>query len=173
MENTITQSPTEKKGNIEDLVAWQKAKELATAAYKLVNATNADDILKDKMIDSVLEVSYSIARSYGVKQRIQSLENLYHAREAIFEFKTAFSIAVDLGMIEAQKTLDIQPLIDHTDKLVSGLIQYKEDARKGKVRKPFQQQHRSNNSKEVDGNSTQPDNFGNTIDYASSPVSNF
>ena len=121
------------------------------------------------MIDSVLEVSYSIARSYGVKQRIQSLENLYQAREAIFEFKTAFSIAIDLGMISSESTIDIQPLIDHTDKLVSGLIQYKEDARKGKVRKPFN----THRIKEVDGNSAQPDNFGNTIDYASSPVSNF
>ena len=168
MENTITQSPTEKKGNIEDLVAWQKAKELATTAYKMVNSTNADNILKEKMIDSVLEVSYSIARSYGVKQRVQSLENLYQAREAIFEFKTAFSIAIDLGMISAEATIDIQPLLDHTDKLVSGLIQYKEDARKGKVRKPYNQS-RGNS----DGNSTQPDNFGNTIDYTSSPVSNF
>lgn len=166
MENTITQQPAEKKGNIEDLVAWQKAKELATVAYKLIKATNADDVLKHKMIDSVLEVSYSIARSYGVKQRVQSLENLYQAREAIFEFKTAFSIAVDLGMISSQSTLDIQPLVDHTDKLVSGLIQYKEDARKGKVRKPF-------GRKEIDGNSVQPDNYGNTLDYTSSPVSNF
>ncbi|HWY37489.1 MAG TPA: four helix bundle protein [Bacteroidia bacterium] len=169
MENTTTQSPTEKKGNIEDLVAWQKAKELATTAYRLVNATNADDILKEKMIDSVLEVSYSIARSYGVKQRVQSLENLYQAREAIFEFKTAFSIAVDLGMVGTEKTADIQPLIDHTDKLVSGLIQYKEDARKGKVRKPFQSR-----GKDVDGNSIQNnDNYGNSVDYTSSPVSNF
>ena len=168
MENSITQSPTEKKGNIEDLVAWQKSKELAAAAYKLVNSTNADEILKDKMIYSVLEVSYAIARSYGVKQRVQSLENLYQAREAIFEFKTAFSIAIDLGMISAEATIDIQPLLDHTDKLVSGLIQYKEDARKGKVRKPYNQS-RGNS----DSNSTQPDNFGNTIDYTSSPVSNF
>src|SRR5438105_8615664 len=104
MENTITQSPAEKKGNIEDLVAWKKAKELATTAYKVVNATNADAILKDKMIESVLEVSYSIARSYGVKQRVQSLENLYEARECIFEFKTAFTIAIELGMIAAEKT---------------------------------------------------------------------
>ncbi len=170
MENTNTQTHTEKKGNIEDLVAWQKAKELAITAYKLVNATNADSILKEKMLESVLEVSYSIARSYGVKQRVQSLENLYEARESIFEFKTALAISVDLGMIDALNSAELQPLIDHTDKLVSGLIQYKEDARKGKVRKPFQQQNRG---KEVDGNSTQPDNFGNTVDYTSSPVSNF
>jgi four helix bundle protein len=170
MENSITQSPTEKKGNIEDLVAWQKSKELAATAYKLVNATNADEILKDKMIYSVLEVSYAIARSYGVKQRVQSLENLYQAREAIFEFKTAFSIAIDLGMISAESTIDIQPLLDHTDKLVSGLIQYKEDARKGKVRKPYSQNQSRGNS---EGNSTQSDNFGNTLDYTSSPVSNF
>lgn len=166
MENSITQSPTEKKGNIEDLVAWQKSKELAATAYKLVSSTNADEILKDKMLYSVLEVSYAIARSYGVKQRVQSLENLYQAREAIFEFKTAFSIAIDLGMIAAEATSEIQPLLDHTDKLVSGLIQYKEDARKGKTRKPYSGQGRS------DGNS-QPDNYGNTIDYTSSPVSNF
>ncbi len=171
MENTNTQTPAEKKGNIEDLVAWQKAKELATTAYKMASATNADPILKEKMIESVLEVSYSIARSYGVKQRIQSLENLYEARESIFEFKTALAVAVDLGMVDALNSSEIQPLIDHTDKLVSGLIQYKEDARKGKVRKPFVQQNRS--VKEVDGNSVQPDNFGNTLDYTSSPVSNF
>ncbi|MGZ3864130.1 MAG: four helix bundle protein [Bacteroidia bacterium] len=166
MENPITQSPTEKKGNIEDLVAWQKSKELAATAYKLVSATNADEILKDKMLYSVLEVSYAIARSYGVKQRVQSLENLYQAREAIFEFKTAFAIAIDLGMIAAEATVEIQPLLDHTDKLVSGLIQYKEDVRKGKTRKPYGQGR-------SDSNSNQPDNYGNTIDYTSSPVSNF
>ena len=71
-------------------------------------------------------------------------------------------------MISAEATIDVQPLLDHTDKLVSGLIQYKEDARKGKVRKPFNQ----NRSNQAEGNS-QPDNFGNTLDYASSPVSNF
>lgn len=170
MENTI--NPTEKKGNIEDLVAWQKAKELATTAYRLVTSTNTDDVLKEKMITSVLEVPYSVARSYGVKQRVQSLENLYEARECIFEFKTAFAIAVDLGMISSDKSAELQPLVDHTDKLISGLIQYKEDARKGKSR--FNNGGAKNfNRRENDGNTVAADNFGNTIDYASSPVSNF
>ena len=164
MENTNT--PTEKKGNIEDLVAWQKAKELAVTAYKLVGSINLDAIIKDKLIHSALEVAYSVARSYGVKQRVQSLENLYEARECIFEFKTALAIAVDLGVINHEQSGEVQPLVDHTDKLVSGLIQYKEDARKGKVR-PKTTNYRGGN----DGNSS--DNFGNTIDYASSPVSNF
>jgi four helix bundle protein len=162
MENTNT--PTEKKGNIEDLVAWQKAKELAVTAYRLVGSINLDTIIKDKLIHSALEVAYSVARSYGVKQRVQSLENLYEARECIFEFKTAMAIAVDLGVISHEQSGEVQPLVDHTDKLVSGLIQYKEDARKGKVR-PKTSNYRN------DGNSS--DNFGNTIDYASSPVSNF
>ncbi len=165
MEITNTISP-EKKGNIEDLVAWQKAKELAVIAYKTLSATNTDAILKEKMLSSVLEVPYSIARSYGVKQRIQSLENLYEARESIFEFKTALAISVDLGMVAEMQSIEIIPLVDHTDKLVSGLIQYKEDAKKGKIRKPFSQR------KDVDGNSIQSDNFGNT-DYTNSPVSNF
>jgi four helix bundle protein len=167
MEITNTNTPAEKKGNIEDLVAWQKAKELAVTAYKLVTATNTDAILKEKMLASVLEVPYSIARSYGVKQRVQSLENLYEARESIFEFKTALAISVDLGMMAEMQNSEIQPLVDHTDKLVSGLIQYKEDARKGKVRKPF-----TPRGKDVDGNSIHSDNFGNA-DYTNSPVSNF
>lgn len=167
MEITNTINPVEKKGNIEDLVAWQKAKELAVTAYRLVNATQTDTILKEKMLASVLEVPYSIARSYGVKQRVQSLENLYEARESIFEFKTALAISVDLGMIAEMQSSEILPLVDHTDKLVSGLIQYKEDARKGKVRKPFQPR-----SKDMDGNSIHSDNFG-SADYTSSPVSNF
>lgn len=170
MENTNI-TPTEKKGNIEDLVAWQKAKELAVTAYKLVGSLNLDALIKDKLIHSALEVAYSVARSYGVKQRVQSLENLYEARECIFEFKTALAIAVDLGVINHDQSAEIQPLVDHTDKLVSGLIQYKEDARKGKVR-PKTSNYRGGNS---DGNSSSnsSDNFGNTIDYASSPVSNF
>ena len=164
MENTNV--ITEKKGNIEDLVAWQTAKELAVNAYKLVASINLDALIKDKLIHSALEVSYSVARSYGVKQRLQSLENLYEAREAIFEFKTALAISVDLGVVRAEQSAEIQPLVDHTDKLVSGLIQYKEDARKGKPRS------KNNYRRENDGN-VAPDNFGNTIDYASSPVSNF
>lgn len=168
MEITNTNTPAEKKGNIEDLVAWQKAKELAVTAYKMVNATNTDAILKEKMLSSVLEVPYSIARSYGVKQRVQSLENLYEARESIFEFKTALAISVDLGMMAEMQSSELQPLIDHTDKLVSGLIQYKEDAKKGKMRtgKPFSQR------KDVDGNSIHSDNYG-SADYTNSPVSNF
>jgi four helix bundle protein len=167
MENTNV--PTEKKGNIEDLVAWQKAKELAVTAYKLVGSINLDAVIKDKLIHSALEVSYSVARSYGVKQRAQSLENLYEARECIFEFKTAMAIGVDLGYISHDQSAEVQPLVDHTDKLVSGLIQYKEDARKGKVR-PKSNNYRGGND---NGNSVAADNFGNTIDYASSPVSNF
>lgn len=165
MESTNSVIPVEKKGNIEDLVAWQKAKELAVTAYRLINTTNTDPILKSKMLESVLAVPYSIARSYGVKQRLQSLENLYEARESIFEFKTALAISQDLGMVAEMQSSEILPLVDHTDKLVSGLIQYKEDARKGKVRKPFT---RSN----VDGNTMHADNYGNA-DYTSSPVSNF
>ncbi|MBS1646643.1 MAG: four helix bundle protein [Bacteroidetes bacterium] len=167
MENTHI--ATEKKGNIEDLVAWQKAKELAVNAYKLVNGINLDATIKDKLIHSALEVSYSVARSYGVKQRVQSLENLYEARECIFEFKTALAISIDLGAITHEQTIDILPLVEHTDKLVSGLIQYKEDVRKGKMRnnKPGGNYRNENN-----GN-VAADNFGNTIDYASSPVSNF
>ena len=47
MENT--NAPTEqKRGNIEDLVAWQKAKELAVTAYKLGNSINLDALIKDK-----------------------------------------------------------------------------------------------------------------------------
>lgn len=170
MENTNT--PTEKKGNIEDLVAWQKAKELAVTAYKLVGNINLDAIIKDKLINSALEVSYSVARSYGVKQRVQSLENLYEARECIFEFKTAMAIGVDLGYITHEQSAEVQPLVDHTDKLVSGLIQYKEDARKGKVR-PKGNGGGNYRNRDNEGNNAAPDNFGNTIDYASSPVSNF
>ncbi|HXP51337.1 MAG TPA: four helix bundle protein [Bacteroidia bacterium] len=169
MENTNV--PTEKKGNIEDLVAWQKAKELAVTAYKLVASINLDAVIKDKLIHSALEVSYSVARSYGVKQRAQSLENLYEARECIFEFKTAMAIAVDLGVVSHDQAAEVQPLVDHTDKLVSGLIQYKEDARKGKVR-PKSNNYRGGNGNSDSGN-VASDNFGNTIDYASSPVSNF
>ena len=122
---------------------------------------------------SALEVSYGVARSYGVKQRVKSLENLYEARECIFEFKTAMAIGVDLGAISHEQSTEIQPLVDHTDKLVSGLIQYKEDANKGKVR-PKNNYRRDNDNNSNHGNSnTPPDNFGNTIDYASSPVSNF
>ena len=79
------------------------------------------------------------------------------------------AISVDLGMMAEMQSSEIQPLVDHTDKLVSGLIQYKEDARKGKVRKPFTPR---NTNKDVDGNSIHTDNFGNT-DYTNSPVSNF
>ncbi len=169
MENTNI--PTEqKRGNIEDLVAWQKAKELAVTAYKLAGSINLDTLIKDKLIYTALEVSYSVARSYGVKQRAKSLENLYEARECIFEFKTAMAIGVDLGAISHEQSLEIQPLVDHTDKLVSGLIQYKEDANKGKSRP--KNNYRRDNDGHNHGN-TPPDNFGNTIDYASSPVSNF
>ncbi|MHB8258747.1 MAG: four helix bundle protein [Bacteroidia bacterium] len=170
MENTNT--PTEqKRGNIEDLVAWQKAKELAVTAYKLAGSINLDNLIKDKLVHSALDVSYGVARSYGVKQRVKSLENLYEARECIFEFKTAMAIGVDLGAISHEQSAEIQPLVDHTDKLVSGLIQYKEDANKGKVRS--KNNYRRDNDSNHSNTNTPPDNFGNTIDYASSPVSNF
>ena len=170
MENTNI--PSERKGNIEDLVAWQKAKELAVTAYKLVGSINLDPLIKDKLVHTALEVSYAVARSYGVKQRAKSLENLYEARECIFEFKTAMAIAVDLGSLTHEQSAELQPLVDHTDKLVSGLIQYKEDANRGKSR-PKSNNYRNRDNDGNHGGGNTPDNFGNTIDYASSPVSNF
>ena len=157
----------DKKGNLEDLVAWQKAKELATNAFELSKETSLSEnlFLKDKLINSSISVPLGLARSYGIKRRVEALDSLYNSRASLFEYKTTLAIASDLGLIPAERVSELMPVIDHTDKLISGLIQYKEDSRNGKPqRKRFSSTDEDNfNSAEVDGNS----------DFSNSSVSNY
>jgi four helix bundle protein len=152
----------DRKGNLEDLVAWQKAKELATTAYQLAKETaiSGDSFLKEKLIRSSMSVPVGLARSYGIKRRDEALDSLYEARAGLYEYKTTLAISADLSLIDTEKVSELTPLIDHTDKLISGLIQYKEDARNGKsTRRRFQGAENENyNDTEVNGNS----NFSNS-----------
>ncbi len=164
MESNTTNTIVEKKGNIDDLLAWQKAKELAVCAYKIIQPIDFDELLKDRLLQSAMEIPHGVARSYGVRQRERSLEYLYQSREQIFEFKTSLAICTDIGLLSLESTASLVGLMEHSDKLISGLIQYKEE---GKKRRPF------TSRRDVDGNANQDENTGNSLDYTSSPVSNF
>ena len=157
----------DRKGNLEDLVAWQKAKELATNAYKLSEESgiSANNFLSEKIIKSAMSVPFNLARSYGIKRRNEALDSLYESRASLFEFKTALAIACDLFLISNENVSELTPLIDHTDKLISGLIQFKEDTRHGKP-----QRRKFNSSEEENFNTTEAD--GNA-DFSESPLTNY
>lgn len=158
----------DRKANIEDLVAWQKSKELSVAAFRITEETgiSRNEILKDKLVRSALNVPYGIATSYGMKRGQGSLDALYESRAGLFEFKTTMSIAVDLGLIPSERIDEIQPLTEHVDRLLSGLIQYKEESRNGFKKN---RNHRGNNSgsasEEVNFNSLETDSSTSDISF--------
>ena len=107
----------------EKLKAWQKAKELAVAVYKLVTnfPQHEQYALSNQVRRAVISVPSNIAEGTGrlsVKEKIHFLEIAYGS---LLETFCQLQIAVELGYISDKDLMAIKPLFFDTSRLISGL----------------------------------------------------
>ena len=107
----------------EKLIAWQEAKELTKAIYKLLAKfpRHEDYVLCDQIRRATIPVPSNIAEQSGrtsLKEKIHFLEIAYGS---LMEAYCQLQIACELNYITTDELEAIKPLIYKTSRLISGL----------------------------------------------------
>ena len=107
----------------EKLIAWQEAKELTKAIYKLLAKfpRQEDYVLCDQIRRAAISVPSNIAEQSGrtsFKEKIHFLEIAYGS---LMEAYCQLQIACELDYITINDLETIKPLIFKTSRLISGL----------------------------------------------------
>lgn len=106
------------------LIAYQKAKEIVTLTYNLLNVFPSEEryALCDQLRRASISITSNIAEGvnrFSVKEKIHFIEIAYGS---LMEVSSQFEIAEELGYITSEDRLNIDVLIEETARLLSGLI---------------------------------------------------
>jgi four helix bundle protein len=106
-----------------DLIAWQRAMELARVIY--AQSRLMPDVerfgLINQMRRAAVSVPSNIAEGYARQSTLDYLKFLRIARGSLAELSTQFEIAVTTGLLKTD-TSDAVALMEETDRVLQGLI---------------------------------------------------
>ena len=105
----------------EDIISWQKSKEMAVIIYKLFN-NNKDFGFKDQIQRAVISVSNNIAEGFERKSNNEFKHFLYIAKGSCGEVRSILYIAAELKYVSKDDFEKIYNLSLEISRLLSGLI---------------------------------------------------
>jgi len=107
-----------------DLIAWQKAMELARLAYAETEGfPNSETFgLRMQIRRSAVSVASHIAEAHGRLNDVEMRKGLGSSRAALNEFETQAELASSLGFFPAGVAEALQDLSSEVGKLINGLI---------------------------------------------------
>ncbi len=110
----------------EDIVAWQKGRELVDKVYKLTSEDKVrrDFVLKDQIRRAAISIMSNIAEGYARQTNREFIQFLYIARGSASETKSQLYVALDLGYISKQEFEKIYETVSEVAKLITGFIKY-------------------------------------------------
>lgn len=111
---------------IEDLIVWQKARELTREIYSLTNKGNfsKDFSLTDQLRRAAISVTSNIAEGFGRGGNKEFIQVLSISKGSLYEIRTQLYIAIDLNYISEKEFSTVNNLIDEVGKLINGFINY-------------------------------------------------
>jgi len=113
----------EKIKTFEDLIAWQKARELTKAVYRMTSAYefNKDYCLKDQMRRASVSVMSNIAEGFDRGGRSEFHQFLVIAKASCAELRSQLYIALDAGYIKAEHFNRLFLLSEEVSRIIAGL----------------------------------------------------
>ena len=107
-----------------DLIAWQKAMELARSVYARTEESPKSETfgLRMQLRRSAVSVASHIAEAHGRLNDAEMRRGLSAARGAINELQTQAELAGSLGFFESSLTEEILDLATRVAKLINGLL---------------------------------------------------
>lgn len=112
--------------SFEEILAWQKAREMAKQIY-LVSASSKFDKdfgLKDQIRRSSVSVMANIAEGYERRGDKEFVRFLNIAKGSLAEVKSHLFVSFDVGYIKEETLKGLILVIDEIGKMISGLINY-------------------------------------------------
>ncbi len=115
-----------KFNSFEDIIAWQKARELNIEIYTLTKEANFknDFALSDQIRRSIISVSSNIAEGFERETNKEFIRFLYIAKGSIGEFRSQLYLAYDIKYITKENFDGMLKKASEISKMLSGLIKY-------------------------------------------------
>lgn len=110
----------------EDVIAWQKVRELVKMVYEMTREGDftRDFSLKDQIRRAAVSVMSNIAEGFSRQTDKEFVQFLYIARGSISEIQSQLYVAFDLGYVEVQEFNKAYELSSEIARLLTGLIRY-------------------------------------------------
>lgn len=110
----------------EEIVAWQRARELTALAYKLTRSGSfaKDYALRDQLRRASVSVMSNIAEGFGRHGSKQFAHFLDIAKGSACEVQSISYVALDAGYVDEPDRARLHALADETSALISGLAKY-------------------------------------------------
>lgn len=105
----------------EDIVSWQKAKELTLITYSQFK-DNKDYSFRDQIQRAVISIMNNIAEGYERQSNKEFRNFLYIAKGSCGEFRSMLYVALDLKYISEKNFSQTYTIATDISKLLSGLI---------------------------------------------------
>ncbi|WP_116790090.1 four helix bundle protein [Flavobacterium psychrotrophum] len=113
--------------SFEEIIAWQKARELNAEIYRITNNNEIftrDYGLRDQMRRSSISISSNIAEGFERETTKEFIRFLYIAKASAGEFRSQLYLASDLKYISDYEFQGLSLKINDISKLLSGFIKY-------------------------------------------------
>ena len=116
-----------KLSSFEDIIAWQKARELNKVIYSITNNnTNffKDYGLRDQLRRASVSISSNIVEGFERETTKEFIRFLYIAKASAGECRSQIYLAYDLDYITIEEFNNLKNKISEVSKLISGFIKY-------------------------------------------------
>lgn len=107
--------------NFEEIIAWQKARELTLIIYKLYK-DGRDYGFKDQIQRAAVSVMNNIAEGYERRSNKELTQYLYVSKGSVGEVRSMNYLGYDLKYIKKEEYEDIYQRSLEIAKILSGLI---------------------------------------------------
>ena len=116
----------------EDLITWQKARELTRIIFTLTKSDgfSRNFPLKDQMSRAVISVPANIAEGFERDGNREFVKFLSIAKGSAGEVRSLLYLALDLGYISSEQMDEAIALSLETARLIGGLTRYLQDSNK-------------------------------------------
>ncbi len=110
----------------EDIVAWQKAREVTIAVYRLSDTGKfAKDFgLKDQIRRASVSVMANIAEGHGRRTNIEFANFLNHSRGSAAEVQSHLYVARDLGYVSPVEFETLYAILSEISRMNLSLAKY-------------------------------------------------
>ncbi len=107
-----------------DLIAWQKAIAMVSAAYRLTQGFPREEIygLTSQMRRAAVSVPSNIAEGQGRRTKGEFAQFLGHAFGSLLELETQVTIANNLGYVDSALADEFLTQTEELGRIINGLI---------------------------------------------------
>ena len=116
-----------KFNSFEEIISWQKARELNVVIYKITNSNplfSKDFGLRDQIRRASVSITSNIAEGFERQTTKEFIKFLYIAKASAGECRSQLYLAFDLKYIDDDDFNKLKLNVNNISKMISGLIKY-------------------------------------------------